>query len=127
MILPMAVASLGVTSPALTAATSAANAESASSRSASGGRSQAIAAPRRGKAVHAQLYRGHVAGFGEVDHLARNRLGLALEHILQQHGRPVARAARAAGRIAALAFLESHDFSPGVATERAPAHPHALC
>src|SRR5205823_5253959 len=50
MILETAVASLGVTSPALTAATSAANAESALSRSASGGRSHAMAALRRGGA-----------------------------------------------------------------------------
>src|SRR5207247_9058023 len=41
--------------------------------------------------------------------LARDRLGLALEQVLHEHGRLVARSARPAGRIAALAFLKLHN------------------
>src|SRR5262249_1526935 len=40
---------------------------------------------------------------------ARDRLGLALEQVLHEDGRLVARSARPAGRIAALAFLKLHD------------------
>ena len=55
-----------------------------------GRRAGIITRARRHEAVHAQADRGHVAGFGERDHLARDRLGFAIEQILQQHGRLVA-------------------------------------
>src|SRR5262249_16156815 len=62
----------------------------------------------RCEAVHAHADRGHVAVFGHFDHLARDRLGLALEQVLHEDGRLVARSAWPAGRIGALAFLKLH-------------------
>src|SRR5262249_35587494 len=45
---------------------------------------------------------------GELDRLADDRLGVAMQHVLQHDRRLVARAARAAAGIATLALLELH-------------------
>src|SRR6516162_6274223 len=111
MILAISAASLVVRSPAATAATTAANALTLSLALSTGGSSKATGSFRRidARRVHAHADRAHVAGFRHFDRLARDLLGLALEQVLQEHGRLVARSARAAGRIAALAFLKLHD------------------
>src|SRR6516162_1999301 len=129
MILAISAASLVVRSPAATAATTAANALTLSLALSTGGSSKATGSFRRidARRVHAHANRAHVARFRHLDRLARDLLGLALEQVLQEHGGLVARSARPAGGIAALAFLKLHDLIllfVGVdkATARAGAH-----
>jgi len=66
-----------------------------------------------------------VAVFRHLDRLARDRLGFALEQVLHEHGPLVARSARAAGRIAALAFLKLHLRFSFPCHRQKPIHPGA--
>src|SRR5260221_190961 len=59
-----------------------------------------------------------IAACGEIDRLARDRLGVGLQQALHEDRRPVERPARPAGRISAFAFLKLHDLSPCSAAKK---------
>src|SRR5215470_16666295 len=70
---------------------------------------------------HQAAERPGIAGFRLLDQLVSEGLAIALDKCLQEDGCLVACAARAAGRIAALTWLEGHLFSPFVAGTKIPA------
>src|SRR5262249_28597011 len=62
-----------------------------------------------------------IAPFRLLDEMTGEGLAIPLDELLQEDGCPVACAARAAGWIAALTWLEGHLFSPLVAGTKKPA------
>src|SRR5262249_4362418 len=70
---------------------------------------------------HQAAERPGIARFRLFNELVSERLTIALDELLQEDACPVACAARAAGRIAALTWLEGHVFSPLLAGTNAPA------
>src|SRR5262249_29853600 len=73
---------------------------------------------RRRQPLHADADGGDIAVFGHVDRLARDRLGVVRQEVLQQDRRPVARPSRPAGWISAFTLLKRHDLSPFSGCER---------
>jgi hypothetical protein len=63
---------------------------------------------RRIKPAQAKADRMNISGFGLVDQLADDGVGLAIEHCLGEARRPVARARRPAGWVSALAWCKRH-------------------
>src|SRR5262249_17453066 len=111
MILATSAASLVVRSPAATAETTAATAAIVSRALSIGGSSKAIGSFLRcdaRRAMHPRIA-AMSPSFAISIALRAIASGLALEQVLHEHGGLVARSARPAGRIAALAFLKLHD------------------